>query len=75
MNYEFIWIIVYLYSYLFEIQIQMPIQISLQNPSFKRDHVEIYSTLISLTLITTREKPGSLLGFMQLSAKNFPVLR
>jgi hypothetical protein len=53
----------------------MPNQTPLQNPSFKRDHVEIYSTLITLTLIAAREKPRSLLDFMQLSAKIPPVLR
>jgi hypothetical protein len=47
----------------------------LQNPSFKRGHVEVHSTLLTLTLIATREKPRSLIGFMQLSARISPVLQ
>ena len=53
----------------------MPTQMPLQNPSFKRGHVEVHSTLITLTLMATREKPRSLLGVMQLSAKISLVLR
>jgi hypothetical protein len=67
--------LLFTYIHVFEIQIQMPIKTPLQNLTFKRDHVEIYSTLITLTLIATREKPRSLLDFVQLSAKISPVLR
>jgi hypothetical protein len=44
-------------SFLYSLIIHNSNSISFQNPRFKRGYVEIHSTLITLTLIATREKP------------------
>jgi hypothetical protein len=68
-KYEFNCIIVSYILLLFNIPIWNANLNSYQNPSFKRGNVEIHSTLVTLTLIATRENPWSLLGVMQLSVK------